>query len=619
MSLIREPMQFFSQGTVNFMSSQDRPQAALKAPRQADILIVDDTIENVLLLAQILEAQNYRVRKAISGQMARMAINAAPPDLILLDICMPELDGYELCRQLKANAATAHIPVVFLSALNNPNDKVKAFEAGGADYITKPFQSAEVLLRTRNQLMIQQAWRMMRSVNQQLEVQVKARTAELEIANQKLSEIAFQDKLTGLPNRAALMAQLSRTLETVRANPDHRLAVLFFDCDRFKLVNDSFGHLVGDDVLVQVAQRLRQCVDNTHLLTRFGGDEFVLVLNAGATRDQAIAVAQQAISAMQPGIPLAHGEVFIGVSVGIVLSSPIQHRKPEHILRDADIAMYNAKANGKGCYSLFNPLMQQASAELLQLETDLHRAVDNCEFLPFYQPIVDLKTGTIVGAEVLARWQHPKRGLLMPHRFLSVAEEAGLLIPVGRQLLRLACQQLALWRRAGTVSENFYISFNLSVSELTQVNSSQSLSSVLASYGLTPAQLRIEITETALLDQALTEETMTTLTQEGFKFCIDDFGVGYSAFSYLHQFPVEVLKIDRSFIQNIRPDTRDYQIVKAILSVVENLDMVAVAEGIETFEQRRLLTELGCALGQGYLFSRPCAAADMRQALSCPV
>ncbi|MGP1385248.1 MAG: putative bifunctional diguanylate cyclase/phosphodiesterase [Thainema sp.] len=594
---------------------KDELTAYLAAPHQADILIVDDTLENIVLLAQILGGQGYNVRKAISGMMAIRTIEAELPDLILLDICMPDLDGYELCRRLKADPVTASVPVIFLSALNEPLDKAKAFEVGGTDYITKPFQVAEVLIRTRNQLLLKQAWSMMQVVNLQLEEQVRERTYELEQVNRRLREIAYHDQLTGLPNRASLMDCLTRLLQSVQIDPDYQFAVLFFDCDRFKLINDSFGHLVGDEALIQVARRLSTCVREGDMLARFGGDEFVIVLNAVADQQSAIDAAQQVIDVMKPGISLAHGEVFVGASVGIVLSSPIQHQKPEHILRDADIAMYSAKASGKSRYSVFNPVMQRTSLELFQVETDLHRAVKENEFVPFYQPIVQLETGAIAGLEVLIRWQHPERGLLLPHAFLSVAEEAGLMITIGKALLQAACYQLADWRRRHLVADDFYISFNLSVGQLTQVDLPRCLQQTLSSYQLAPQQVRLEITETALLDNALATEVIMELAQQGFHLCIDDFGIGYSSFSYLHQFPVKTLKIDRSFIQNIQLGNRSFQLVTAILGLVQTLQMTAVAEGIETQDQLHLMEDLDCELGQGYFFSKPCAADVITEAL----
>lgn len=580
----------------------------LGAPHQADILIVDDTIENLWLLTNILEEQGYEVRKAISGSSALMAVQAAIPDLILLDICMPDMDGYTLCQQIKSIPESADVPVIFLSALHEALDKVKAFSIGGADYITKPFQAAEVLVRTRNQLMIRQAMKAVQHMNLRLESQIQERTRALEIANQRLMEIAYYDNLTGLPNRALFTECLARSLEAVQADPDYRFAVLFVDCDRFKLINDSFGHLVGDEVLAKIAQRLATVLNSDDVLARFGGDEFVILLRQVDNTKAAIAVADRLIEAMKPSIPLPHLEVFITTSIGIVISNPIDHQKSEHILRDADIAMYSAKANGKDRYCVFTPMMQRASLERFQVETDLHRALDQAEFVPFYQPIVNLKTGEVVGLEVLIRWQHPERGLILPHAFISVAEETGLIIPIGKALLDQACRHFAEWRSHQVVDDQFFISFNLSACQIAQASLPQCLQHTLAQHQLSPHHLRLEITETTLLNNSLAIAVITQLAQQGMHLCIDDFGIGYSSLSYLHQFPVKTVKIDRSFIQSIASEPYKLQIVKAILGIVDALNMTAVAEGIETREQLMSLEKMNCELGQGYLFSKPVSA-----------
>lgn len=582
---------------------------SLQAPLLADVLIVDDTVENIILLAEILENNGYSVRKAINGAMAKTAIAAVLPDLILLDICMPDLDGYALCQHLKADAVTADIPVIFLSALNDPVDKVKAFEVGGLDYITKPFQAAEVLVRVRNQLLARQSWVTMQSI-------IDDRTKALRSANQQLMQVAYHDSLTGLANRALLMESIQRQLESVQADPDYQFAVLFCDCDRFKLINDSYGHFVGDQVLIQVAERLSQCVGPEDVLARFSGDEFVVILQQVNTPQEAIATAEQLIEAIRPSFQLDHGDAFISLSVGIVLSDPIQHQKSEQILRDADVAMYNAKANGKGCYSIFNPIMQRTSAEMLQVETDLHRAIAAQEFVPYYQPIINLATGATVGVEVLMRWQHPERGLLMPHAFISVAEETRLIIPMGEQLLQLACHDLSRWLEQNLVSQEFYIGFNLSVSQITQTPLPHQLNQLLAQHQLTPQQLRLEITETALLDNVLATDIITQLSNQGFHLCIDDFGTGYSSFSYLHKLPVKTLKIDRSFVHNLMPNNRDAQIITAIINMAKSLNMTIVSEGIETSEQLHLLKELGCDSGQGFLFGEPTSSKRIVQTIA---
>ncbi|RZM82786.1 putative bifunctional diguanylate cyclase/phosphodiesterase [Leptolyngbya iicbica] len=584
-------------------------QKTLAAPLQADILIVDDTVENIALLSEILETNGYSVRKAVNAAMAKTAIQAMLPDVVLLDICMPEVDGYTLCKQLKADEVTADVPIIFLSALSDAFDKVKAFEVGGVDYITKPFQMAEVLVRVRNQVLARQTLLTLEQV-------IKDRTKALQLANAQLTQAAYHDQLTGLANRSLLMESITRLLEAVQGDPDYQFAVLFCDCDRFKLINDSYGHFVGDQVLIQVAERLSRELSPEDVLARFSGDEFVVLLSQVESQAAAIACAEKLINVIRPGFQLPHGEAFISLSVGIVLSNPVQHQQPEHILRDADIAMYNAKANGKGCYSIFNPIMQQASIELLQIEADLNRAITAQEFQPHYQPIVDLATDQPIGFEVLMRWQHPERGLLLPHTFMSVAEETSLLLPIGKQLLEAACQQLCEWRQQGQVGEDFYLAFNLSVSQITQSTLPQELAQLLNRYGLLPKHLRLEITETALLDNVLATDVIRALADQGFHLCIDDFGTGYSSFSYLHKLPVKTLKIDRSFISRLSQKDRDFQIIAAILSMANSLNMTTVSEGIETTDQLQLLKSLSCDSGQGFWFGKPASAEQVIQQIA---
>ncbi|WP_204140416.1 diguanylate cyclase domain-containing protein [Halomicronema sp. CCY15110] len=321
-------------------------QTVFGAPFQADILIVDDTIDNILLLAEILETNGYSVRKAVNAEMANTAVQSLLPDIILLDINMPEMDGYTLCQRLKADPVTADIPVIFLSAFSDAFDKVRAFEVGGVDYVTKPFHMAEVLVRVRSQVLARQSLLKMQQV-------VKERTKALEIANMQLMQAAHHDTLTGLANRDLLMESLQRLLEGIQTDPDYQFAVLFCDCDRFKQVNATYGHFVGDQLLMQIAERLRRVVDAEDVVARFGGDEFVVVVSQVDSAAQAIAQVEKLMAALQPSFGLSQAEVSLNLSVGIVVSDPTRHHTPEQILHDADRAMYRAKAETNAVYSIF--------------------------------------------------------------------------------------------------------------------------------------------------------------------------------------------------------------------------------------------------------------------------
>jgi diguanylate cyclase (GGDEF)-like protein len=588
----------------------------LEAPHDADILIVDDTLENLVFLADVLESQGYLVRKARSGEMALRAVTAAQPDLILLDICMPDMDGYELCRRLKRNSATASVPVIFLSALGDAVDKVKAFDLGGVDYITKPFQAAEVLARTRNQLLLKAAAAAVHRLNQQLEMKVQQRTAQLEAANAQLMDMAYHDDLTGLPNRTQLTQGLAKAIAQMQTDPDYQFALLFLDCDRFKLVNDSFGHAAGDALLVDIAQRLAPCLQSEDTLARFGGDEFVILLHQAADAKAAQAIAQALLDALASRFSLPQGDIFITASIGVVMSNPTQHYRTEHMLRDADTAMYCAKTAGKARYSLFDPSMQQASADLLKIETDLHRALQQGELVPYYQPIVDLATQKIVGMEALCRWQHPERGLLLPHTFIPAAEETHLIVEVGKELLEQVCAQLQDWQQRGCVSEDFYISVNLATRHLCQPNLPTDMGKMLKRYDLTSQHIHLEITESSVLDNKLASKIMKQLEFQKIRLSVDDFGTGYSSLSYLHNLPVSILKIDRTFVKDICHSVRDREVVMAIVGIAQALNLDIIAEGIETEAQMAFLCDMGCRWGQGYLFSRPQCSLQIESLLA---
>ncbi len=573
-----------------------------------DILIVDDAPENLRLLSTMLMAHGFNVRKALNGQMALTAASTVQPDLILLDIMMPDIDGYEVCQQLKANDKTAEIPVIFLSALNDVFDKVKAFQVGGVDYITKPFQLEEVIARVRNQLALTAAQKQICELNAQLEERVKERTRQLEAANAQLLQMALHDGLTGLPNRAWFVERLEEALKLAKSNSTYLFAVLFIDCDRFKVVNDSLGHLVGDQLLIAISYRLQALLDANDMLARLGGDEFALLLTSIKDIHSATTLAANILDALSHPFKLTRNEVFINASIGIALAD-YSYEKPEHLLRDADTAMYRAKALGRGRYHVFDPKMHAQALQLLEIETDLRRAVERREFVLHYQPIVCLSTGKIAGFEALVRWLHPQRGLISPGLFIPVAEETGLINPIGTLVLRQACHQLRLWQEQGIADNFLTISVNLSVRQFAREDLIEQIDAVLTETQLDPQNLKLEITESAIMDNSNSAAILLQeLQKRRIQLSIDDFGTGYSSLSYLHRFPVDTLKIDRSFVQRL-DENPDLGLIPAILSIAETLGMSAIAEGIETSRQLAQLQHFNCQFGQGYFFSKPLDAA----------
>ncbi|MEO0373049.1 MAG: EAL domain-containing protein [Cyanobacteria bacterium P01_A01_bin.17] len=611
------------------------PQEMKALASKGLVLIVDDTPNNIQILSEALIQQGYQVRGAVNGSMSLISVKHLRPDVILLDIKMSDMDGYEVCRQLKSDPDTASIPVIFISALDDALNKVKAFAVGGVDYVTKPFQFPEVLARIENQLTIgrlqddlqSQNLRLQQEVrervameaqvhllNAELEERVKQRTLQLEQeivereqAQEQLRYRAMHDPLTRLPNRTLLMQCLEEAIDKTQQSSGFAFAVLFLDCDRFKIVNDSLGHFVGDQFLIAIAERLQCCLPPETTLARLGGDEFTVLLDDLSQPSEATAVAQTIQSALSAPFQIDGHEFFITASIGIVHSC-WGYLTPVDILRDADTAMYRAKAQGRNGsrYQVFDPSMHADAQTSLLLDTDLHRAIERQEFFLHYQPIVSLVTGEIQGFEALVRWQHPERGPVSPGDFIPVAEETGLIVPIGQWVFREACQQLKTWQHQKLLRGPMYICINLSVKQFSQPDLIEQIDRVLQETGLEGRYLKLEITESAIMNNSTSAaEILERLSDRNIQLSIDDFGTGYSSLSYLHHFPVDTLKVDRSFINSMAQTHKTPAIVQAIITLAHNLGMDVVAEGIETPEQRHRLTELGCKYGQGYLFSKP--------------
>ncbi|MBD2510267.1 EAL domain-containing protein [Nostoc muscorum FACHB-395] len=588
-------------------------------PNKKDILIVDDMADNLRVLSSILTREGYNVRKALNWQMALTATQTVLPDLILLDIMMPEVDGYEICQAFKAWELTADIPVIFISALDDVFDKVKAFKVGGVDYITKPFEFQEVLVRVKNQLALRSARLEILKLNVELEHRVTQRTEELEKALQKLQkeinsrqklqskllDIALHDSLTGLPNRVLFMRRLDNALNRAKQESSYQFAVLFLDCDRFKVVNDSLGHLVGDELLISIARRLQACLIPIDTLARLGGDEFGILLENITDINIAIQVADRILKQLSLAFKLSRYEVFMNASIGISWGNK-DYDRPEYLLRDADTAMYRAKAQGRAKYHVFNPAMHQEAIQLLELENDLRRAVERQEFLVYYQPIVSLITGRISGFEALVRWQHPIRGLVPPTEFIPVAEETGLINAINTWVLQSACNQLSIWQHQPMTPEPLTISVNLSARLFLQPNFVEQIDRIIYETKINPTYLELEITESVIMENTNAIKIIfQQLKQRNIKLIMDDFGTGYSSLSYLHSFPLNALKIDKSFVKRMQDNKENMGLVPAMIGIANSMGMSAIAEGVETEEQLDQLRSLNCNFAQGFLFSEP--------------
>ncbi len=424
-------------------------------------------------------------------------------------------------------------------------------------------------------------------------------------AEEKLLHDAFYDLLTGLPNRALFKDHLSLAVERGKRKNDYMYAVLFLDLDRFKDVNDSLGHSVGDDLLVSVAKKLEQRMRTTDTIARFGGDEFVILLEDLQDVDNASQVAEWILSELSEPFIFNNREVYINASIGIVINS-IAYLRADEVLRDADIAMYSAKARGKGRYVIFDPAMREDILNRTELEHDLRKAIDQDQLRVHYQSIVSLKTQQVVGVEALVRWEHPRRGLVPPGDFIPLAEETDLIVSIDRWVMREACRQLSQWKEKIPQAKELTVSVNLSTKHVSKEDLVEYVESVLEETGLHPSDLKLEITERAILEKSeITDAVFDRLRENGIQLQIDDFGTGYSALSYLSNFPINALKIDRSFIRTMVEDDNNSKIVQAILMLSQRLNVGVIAEGVETQTLFDHLNELGCEYGQGYFISKP--------------
>jgi len=432
-----------------------------------------------------------------------------------------------------------------------------------------------------------------------------------------ITEGKVSDPLTGLPNRLLFIDRVGRLIKHKKRRKDHLFAVLFMDLDGFKMINDSMGHLIGDQLLLGVANRLEKCLratdtvarlGETFTVARLGGDEFTVLLDDIKDPSDAKRAADRMMKALATPFILGGKEVFTSVSIGIALSNSA-YELPEEILRDADTAMYRAKSLGKARYEVFDADMRASVMARLQLETDLRRALERGEFRNFYQPIVALVSGEIAGFEALLRWQHPTRGLLGPIEFIPVAEETGLIRELGWWNLREACRQISEWRAGSIAHRHLTISVNLSAKQFLQPNLVEDIKKLLGELALAPEALKLEITEsTVMADPSAAVEMLQQIKSLGIRLAIDDFGTGYSSLSYLHRFPLDTLKIDRSFISGMGDEGEGMEIARTILPMANNLRLDVVAEGVETIQQVAMLKKLECKYGQGFYFSRPLTA-----------
>ena len=689
----------------------------MKSP--ARILVVDDDAGARRLTRATLAKAGFHVSEAGDGQAALTAMAGELPDLVLMDVSMPLMDGFDACAALRQLPGGGVVPVAMITGLDDTPSIEGAFEVGATDFITKPINWTVLQHRVRYMLRAStainhleqsqrrlsnaqrigemgdwewdvrenriapsaEAWRILghtgeierlslerfftavhhddaeqlkgacsravaggdsfeiehrvvmsdatvKHLHQQVEVverdagggALRMAGAVHDITRRKEAEeqirrLAYYDPLTGLPNRRLITEQLGHAIARAERQRSP-VAVVFVDLDHFKRVNDTFGHAAGDDLLrtvgVRLASALRGC--DAHSIARLGGDEFIVLLPDLRRPEDAAGIAQRLVDTLAEPVLVQGTEIFVGGSVGVAMY-PEDGADADVLLMNADIAMYRAKSAGRGGFQLYDRSMNAQAFERLQTEGQLRRALERNEFLLYFQPRVAADTGCIVGAEGLIRWQHPERGLLEPADFISLAEDSGLIIPIGEWAIEAACRQVAAWKAQDL--DPVPVAVNLAANHLCQRSLPGKVGRTLRRYGVSPEHLQVEVTESILLgDPELSMRIARELSSMGVQLSIDDFGTGYSSLGYLKRLPITTLKIDRSFVRDLGVDVDDEAIVGAIIALAHSLKLKVVAEGVETQGQVAFLRSLGCDEYQGYLLNPPVAADDFARMLT---
>lgn len=555
-----------------------------------NVLIAEDDPVSCRIIEATLRKWGYDVVVARDGKEAMKVLKyAEAPRLAILDWMMPGMDGIEICREVRKGPNQPYTYIILLTAKSQKQDMLAGLDAGADDYITKPFDSHELKAR-------------LRAGNRIMDLQDELLSMREELENQ-----ATHDFLTGLPNRLLFSDRLNQKIVAARRNQG-ALAVMFLDLDRFKLVNDALGHKIGDLLLQQTADRLVRCPRDVDTVARMGGDEFTIIVSDVKNPTDALRVAERFLDCFSMPFEIEGHQLFVTASLGISIY-PAHGSDVETLVRNADSAMYHAKKLGGNRYQPCTDALASMPSTRMQLENSLRRALERDEFMILYQPRVDLKTGNTLGAEALIRWRHPKMGLLYPNQFIPVAEETGLIVPIGQWVLECACKQSKAWQEAGLPP--LEMSVNVSARQLEKDNFPDIVRQALEDSGLSPEYLGLELTESILLgNMDVASKKLQELKAMGVKISIDNFGTGHSSLSYLKDLPTDSIKIDPSFVRNIVRVPENAAIAGAVIAMAHSLNLKVVAEGIETLDQLEFLRSLNCDEMQGYFISRPVESAE---------
>ncbi len=567
------------------------------------ILVIEDMDSLREEIVDTLTYEGFHAIGAANGVLGLEYIQQRLPDLIVCDIMMPEMDGHEMLRRVRADERTATIPFIFLTAKADKSDLREGMDLGADDYLTKPFTVAELIRAVQTRLKKHEATR------QYFDRQISE-------AEERLELLAHRDALTDLPNRVLFRERLDRAIQY--AERTHQsITIICLDIDRFNTINNTLGHAIGDRMMQAIAERLNRFVPPCDTVARLRGDEFAIAIAGLNTTEEIEGFVEQLLDTLSRPYALYGHNIFITASVGVA-SYPRHATYADGLMEKADMAMYAAKQQGRNGYRLYSAELDTMASESMALENSLRRGLDREEFRLYYQPQVDLRSGQIVAVEALLRWQHPSLGLVGPDRFIPLAEETGTIQRLGQWVLGEACQQFRQWQDAGLTLQR--VAINLSTQQFRQGSKLREIiDAAIAAAGIGYNNIELEVTESTILrSESDVRDTLMRLQGLGTRVAIDDFGTGYCSLSYLKQFPVNVLKIDRSFVMDLPADKHDAAISASIVDLARSLSLQVVAEGVETQEQLEFLRQHGCDFIQGYLFSPPLPPAELEELMRNP-
>ena len=548
------------------------------------IVLADDDPSIRLMIRHVLESEEYDIVEASDGIEAIQAVEKHHPAAILLDAVMPGLDGFTTCKQIKDKGFT-DVPVMMITGLDDDASVERAYEVGAIDFITKPIKWAVLKHRVRG---------------------VVARV----VAERKVKLLAYKDSLTDLPNRLLFADRLEQAV--LRSERSRGIiALMLIDIDDFKLVNDSFGHEAGDKLIQAIGDIISKSLRRADTVARLGGDEFAVIVEGISDAADAISIADNLTTLLKLNVKLDDMETFTSASIGIAVY-PGDGRDARTLLKNADTAMFRAKERGRRCFQFYRPEMSVTAMERLELENSLRKALDNEEFIMHYQPVIDLHKNDIAGVEALIRWQHPEKGLIKPADFIPVAEDSGFIIQLSEWIIRTVCHQISNWKNVGV--EDTRVSINISPRQFRDQNIVVLFKELFAEHNIDGSSITIELTESTLIENiGEVENTLLELHEMGMTIALDDFGTGFSSLAYLKNFPIDIVKIDRSFISGIPDSQEDNAIVEAISGLARGLKVHLLAEGVENKRQLAQLQGLGCTYGQGFYWSKGVPADQFEQ------